>query len=170
MPNTEVKLSSAENTCLETDREDRKVLAFSLYGRKNKIFIVSVGFLFLASVHSAFQALRLLRNHRPKPEWIFCKTKYSPIAQSVEHMTVNHGVVGSSPTGGAISRVSKDTLLFLLLLLFCRIRPCEQEEIPVVKMRSRLSKLLYRCAFKEKCKTAFISVWLIVENYIRPLS
>ena len=28
MPNTEVKLSSAENTCLETDREDRKVLAF----------------------------------------------------------------------------------------------------------------------------------------------
>ena len=27
--------------------------------------------------------------------------KYSSLAQSVEHMTVNHGVVGSSPTGGA---------------------------------------------------------------------
>ena len=27
---------------------------------------------------------------------------YSSLAQSVEHMTVNHGVVGSSPTGGAI--------------------------------------------------------------------
>ena len=28
-------------------------------------------------------------------------TLYSSLAQSVEHMTVNHGVVGSSPTGGA---------------------------------------------------------------------
>ena len=28
-------------------------------------------------------------------------TFYSSLAQSVEHMTVNHGVVGSSPTGGA---------------------------------------------------------------------
>ena len=28
IPNTVVKLSSAENTCLETDREDREVLAF----------------------------------------------------------------------------------------------------------------------------------------------
>ena len=28
IPNTVVKLSSAENTCLETDREDRVVLAF----------------------------------------------------------------------------------------------------------------------------------------------
>ena len=27
IPNTVVKLSSAENTCLETDREDREVLA-----------------------------------------------------------------------------------------------------------------------------------------------
>ena len=29
IPNTEVKLSRAENTCLETDREDREVLALS---------------------------------------------------------------------------------------------------------------------------------------------
>ena len=28
IPNTVVKLSRAENTCLETDREDRKVLVF----------------------------------------------------------------------------------------------------------------------------------------------
>ena len=28
--------------------------------------------------------------------------EYSSLAQSVEHMTVNHRVVGSSPTGGAI--------------------------------------------------------------------
>ena len=31
IPNTVVKLSRAENTCLETDREDRKVLALSFY-------------------------------------------------------------------------------------------------------------------------------------------
>ena len=55
MPNTEVKLSSAENTWMETSWEDREVLAF----------------------------------------------KYSPIAQSVERVTVNHDVVGSSPTWGA---------------------------------------------------------------------
>ena len=29
------------------------------------------------------------------------RSEYSSLAQSVEHMTVNHGVVGSSPTGGA---------------------------------------------------------------------
>ena len=34
---------------------------------------------------------------------------YSPIAQSVERMTVNHDAVGSSPTGGAIR---KDRQLF----------------------------------------------------------
>ena len=68
MPNTEVKLSSAENTCLETDREDRKVLAFPYMGGKVKYSLLPAGFLFLASVHLAFQALRLLRNHRPKPE------------------------------------------------------------------------------------------------------
>ena len=28
-------------------------------------------------------------------------SKHSSLAQPVEHMTVNHGVVGSSPTGGA---------------------------------------------------------------------
>ena len=31
------------------------------------------------------------------------RRKYSSIAQSVERMTVNHDVTGSSPVGGAIS-------------------------------------------------------------------
>ena len=31
---------------------------------------------------------------------------YSSLAQSVEHLTVNQGVVGSSPTGGAIKALS----------------------------------------------------------------
>ena len=57
MPNTEVKLSSAENTWMETSWEDREVLALSVI--------------------------------------------YSPLAQSVERVTVNHDVVGSSPTWGA---------------------------------------------------------------------
>ena len=102
MPNTEVKLSSAENTCLETDREDRKVLAFSLYGRKVCRF-------------SPMPALAGRKRKMPSEprqgikktdirQLPVSSTKYSPIAQSVEHMTVNHGVVGSSPTGGAIPR------------------------------------------------------------------
>ena len=61
MPNTEVKLSSAENTWMETSWEDREVLAFV----------------------------------------------YSPIAQSVERVTVNHDVVGSSPTWGARTNLSE---------------------------------------------------------------
>ena len=61
MPNTEVKLSSAENTWMETSWEDREVLAFV----------------------------------------------YSPIAQSVERVTVNHDVVGSSPTWGAKTNLSE---------------------------------------------------------------
>ena len=59
MPNTEVKLSCAENTWVATPWEDREVLAFFF--------------------------------------------KYSPIAQSVERVTVNHDVAGSSPAGGAKS-------------------------------------------------------------------
>ena len=31
---------------------------------------------------------------------------YSSIAQSVEHLTVNQGVTGSSPVGGAIKTVT----------------------------------------------------------------
>ena len=40
------------------------------------------------------------RRHSPTEEL------YSSLAQSVEHLTVNQGVVGSSPTGGAIKALS----------------------------------------------------------------
>jgi hypothetical protein len=33
---------------------------------------------------------------------LFYSLLLAPIAQPVEHMTVNHGVVGSSPTGGVL--------------------------------------------------------------------
>ena len=71
MPNTEVKLSSAENTWMETSWEDREVLAFV----------------------------------------------YSPIAQSVERVTVNHDVVGSSPTWGAKKKRTPNGVLFLFMFL-----------------------------------------------------
>ena len=45
------------------------------------------------------------RNKKVKPSFqnggFNLKIKYSSLAQSVEHMTVNHRVVGSSPTRGA---------------------------------------------------------------------
>ena len=73
MPNTEVKLSSAENTWMETSWEDREVLAFV----------------------------------------------YSPIAQSVERVTVNHDVVGSSPTWGASKNtdIQKDVCIFICVYM-----------------------------------------------------
>ena len=42
---------------------------------------------------------------------------YSSLAQSVEHLTVNQGVVGSSPTGGAKNRsmVADHALVFAFL-------------------------------------------------------
>ena len=68
IPNTAVKLSSAENTCLATDWKDRSM---------------------------------------PTQKRLRCSQRslaYASLAQSVEHAAVNRGVVGSSPTGGAIKR------------------------------------------------------------------
>ena len=53
------------------------------------------------------QKLRLKRN--------FC-AKYSSLAQSVERMTVNHDVAGSSPAGGAKTKGRSQGLLFVLAL------------------------------------------------------
>ena len=64
IPNTEVKLSGAENTWLVTAREDREMPTQSVHPNG-------------------------------------CFALYSSIAQSVERMTVNHDVTGSSPVGGA---------------------------------------------------------------------
>ena len=80
MPNTEVKLSSAENTWMETSWEDREVLALV----------------------------------------------YSPIAQSVERVTVNHDVVGSSPTWGAIKR--QTSIRMSVFLCFVIIQQVGREQ------------------------------------------
>ena len=63
IPNTVVKLLSADDTWWATARESRSLPEF-----KNRAL---------------------------------CPVIYSSLAQSVERMTVNHDVVGSSPTGGA---------------------------------------------------------------------
>ena len=65
IPNTEVKLCSAENTRREAVREDRT---------------------------------KPTQEPDPKRSGFIL----SSIAQSVEHLTVNQGVTGSSPVGGAI--------------------------------------------------------------------
>ena len=49
------------------------------------------------------------------------KTKYSPIAQSVERVTVNHDVVGSSPTWGARKKRIPYGVRFLLLLIMQQV-------------------------------------------------
>ena len=50
-----------------------------------------------------------------------CRLIYSSLAQSVERVTVNHDVVGSSPTGGAtrrgLERIRAPGLFFLFALL-----------------------------------------------------
>ena len=46
---------------------------------------------------------------------------YSSLAQSVERMTVNHDVVGSSPTGGAKKTVLAFAGTVFLLPNYCNI-------------------------------------------------
>ena len=49
-------------------------------------------------------------------------SKYSSLAQSVEHLTVNQGVVGSSPTGGAMKKaIAKKQLLFSVIFALRRV-------------------------------------------------
>ena len=53
----------------------------------------------------------MVRRNGERTSSLFTLTSYlvySSLAQSVEHLTVNQGVVGSSPTGGAIYVVRKD--------------------------------------------------------------
>ena len=84
IPNTEVKLTSVENTWLETAWEDRAapvqtVRKLVLYG------------LFDVYSSGSFGG------------------RYSSLAQSVERSAVNRNVVGSSPTGGASLRKETQT-------------------------------------------------------------
>ena len=58
---------------------------------------------------SHFLELRLLLVRFP----VSICSRYSSIAQSVERMTVNHDVTGSSPVRGAKKKASRETCFFL---------------------------------------------------------
>ena len=127
IPNTEVKLCSAENTCLETDREDRSTLTqksiregearvceanlpFALANMESVILTQRVHPFPFRTRKLSFAVPKILvwrrtgkighsRHIRDIPKCIsLC---YSSLAQAVERMTVNHDVAGSSPAGGA---------------------------------------------------------------------
>ena len=87
IPNTEVKLLSVENTWWATAREDR-TLPEQINGRSS----------LTSSVKHIYVKCLIFSQ---KCDILITKTKYSSIAQSVERMTVNHDVAGSSPAGGA---------------------------------------------------------------------
>ena len=76
IPNTEVKLTSVENTWLETAWEDRAAP------------VQTVGKLVLYGLFDVYSSGSF-------------GGRYSSLAQSVERSAVNRNVVGSSPTGGA---------------------------------------------------------------------
>ena len=61
--------------------------------------------------------LEAVRKDRARP------TSYSSIAQSVERMTVNHDVTGSSPVRGAKKKDHAERGLFFLLL--GKAPPCD---------------------------------------------
>ena len=91
MPNTEVKLSSAENTWMETSWEDREVLALTIYSP-----IAYVGTATAVVVQRATERSEALSELMSGAAGRECrqvsariKIRYSPIAQSVERRTVN---------------------------------------------------------------------------------
>ena len=121
IPNTEVKLCSAENTCRATDREDRSMLTlivgvFNAEGPPVPIPNTEVK---LCSAENTCRATDRENKSMPTPfrktEMFSClcieerTSGQSPVrspqnaslAQLAEHVTVNHGVVGSSPSRGA---------------------------------------------------------------------
>ena len=57
------------------------------------------------------------------------RSRYSPLAQSVEHAAVNRGVVGSSPTRGARKEeiIRQDGLFFFAVFAYW-IEPRKGEE------------------------------------------
>ena len=80
IPNTEVKLTSADDTCLATGRENRSMPTQT--GRENR----------------SMPTQRL---------WQHVKAfEYASLAQQVEHAAVNRRVVGSNPTGGATNGIA----------------------------------------------------------------
>ena len=129
IPNTEVKRCSGENTWLATAREDSSTLTqknssgrslsesviltqwvhpFPFRTRKLSAAVVKIlGWRRPGKIaHSRhnqgkLNKFPLISFIRPAKTAEGNQTSYSSLAQSVEHLTVNQGVAGSSPAGGA---------------------------------------------------------------------
>ena len=128
IPNTEVKRCSGENTWLATAREDNSTLTqkntLGISSRKSVILTQWVHpFPFRTRKLSA-AGVKILGWRRPgkiahsrhKDQGELNKFPlnhlYSSLAQSVEHLTVNQGVAGSSPAGGARKKHLRKQVLF----------------------------------------------------------
>ena len=103
IPNTEVKLCSAENTRSETTREDRSMptparkcgKTVSVTNAKGTPVPIPNTEVKLCSAENTWS--ETTREDRSTLTYL-----YSSLAQLAERMTVNHDVAGSSPAGGAM--------------------------------------------------------------------
>ena len=137
IPNTEVKLCSAENTCLATGRKDRSMLTqnfiFVFLSKPTRRFPFkrkAVGVsnaegppvpipnteVKLCCAEDTYLATDRKNRSMPTHRKV-TKIKYSSLAQSVERMTVNHDVAGSSPAGGAKQKRSESIAFGSLFIL-----------------------------------------------------
>ena len=59
---------------------------------------------------------------------------YSSLAQSVERMTVNHDVVGSSPTGGANKRTGTASQYLFFFLFFQALTNVQRDSLSAMNV------------------------------------
>ena len=106
IPNTEVKLTSAENTCLATDREDRSmptqrlwqtcVKAFDFASLAQQVEHAAVNRRVVGSNPTGGAMKRCCR-HANRGGNAFMDHQNGPLAQLVEQPAHNRSVRGSSP-------------------------------------------------------------------------
>ena len=136
IPNTEVKLCGAENTCLATDREDRSMPTFSSFylikllktsaesRKERKPTIGSTVYIFFEATGKSSLLLLFHCSYLPI---------FSSLAQLAEHLTVNQVVAGSSPAGGAKKKRHEHSCLFLFVVLTLKARTnlSSKDEVPL---------------------------------------
>ena len=135
IPNTEVKLCGAENTCLATDREDRSMPTFSSFylikllktsaesRKERKPTIDSTVYIFFEATGKSSLLLLFHCSYLPI---------FSSLAQLAEHLTVNQVVAGSSPAGGANNRKSRTQVrLFCYIPLRARTNLSSKDKVPL---------------------------------------
>ena len=95
------------------------------------------------------------------------KTSYSSLAQSVEHLTVNQGVVGSSPTGGAKTKPRGIASGLLFWLFSCRTRPNATRALQAAARSAADGENAFLLAkFGRLDRKHFSSTWLARETSV----